>query len=228
MKHLYIIVEGMTELEFVDRLLIPFFIKNGLNTYIQGMPIDMKGGGHGFNNIEHFKKTIRPLLFNADKPFITTLIDYYGINSEKKLPNYDTCNTNADIAKRIQCMEDSLAKIVNVISPYPYFIPNILQHEMETLLFANPEQGFSLEDEKIKKAVLAVCEKFPNIEDINSTVQGAPSKRLNAIYAAHGKTYNKVADGVDIAELTGIPNILERCPRFRTWVENIIQKLTTT
>jgi Domain of unknown function (DUF4276) len=223
MKHLYIIVEGMTELEFVNRLLIPFFVKSGLHTHIQGVPIDMKGGGHGFNNIEHFKRTIRPLLQNTNEPIITTMIDHYGINSEKKLPNYDNCIKKAEVAKRIECMEDSLKQIVDEIKPYPCFIPNIIQHEMETLLFADPKEGFYLEDNKIKKAVVSISEAYPNIEDINSTPQGAPSKRLDAIYKASGKKYNKIVDGVDIAELIGIPTILEKCPRFRAWVENIIQ-----
>ncbi|MDZ7879286.1 MAG: DUF4276 family protein [Saprospiraceae bacterium] len=225
MKHLYIIVEGETELEFVNRLLIPFLIKKGLHTHIQGVPIDMKGGGHGFNNIEHFKKTIRPLLLNENEPIITTMIDHYGINSERKLPNYSTCIQNIQVEQRIKCMEDNLVHIVNSIKPYRFFIPNILRHEMETLFYANPEKGFDLEDEKIKNAVLAICKAFPNIEDINSTPQGAPSKRLIAIYEANEKKYNKKVDGVDIAELTGMDIILEKCPRFRAWVELIIQIL---
>lgn len=225
MKHLYIIVEGQTELEFVNRLLIPFFTLRGLNTNIQGIPIDMKGGGHGFNNIEHFKNTVKPLLFIENEPIITTMIDHYGINSEVKLPNYTNCITNIDIEQRILCMEKSLAEVVNSIKTYSFFIPNILRHEMETLFYANPEQGFDLEDEKIKNAVLDICKQYPNIEDINSTPQGAPSKRLEEIYKAHGKKYNKPADGVDIAELTGLETILEKCPRFRLWLEYIIETL---
>ncbi len=228
MKHLYIIVEGETELEFVNRLLIPFFVENGLNTHIQGVPIDMRGGGHGFNSIEHFKNTIRPLLLNINQPIITTMIDHYGINSEKKLPNYANCIKNIDVEKRILCMEESLKQVVNEIKIYPDFIPNILRHEMETLLFADPANGFDLEAESIKRAVLSICRAFPNIEDINSTPQGAPSKRLEAIYRDNGKKYAKIVDGVDIAELTGIPNILEKCPRFRVWVEKIIQMVESS
>jgi CBS domain containing-hemolysin-like protein len=43
MKHLYIIVEGETELEFLNRLLIPHLEKEGLNTHIQGLMITMQG-----------------------------------------------------------------------------------------------------------------------------------------------------------------------------------------
>ena len=222
MKQLYIIVEGQTELEFVNRLLIPFWVSRGLHTHIQGVPIDMRGGGHGFNNIEHFKKTIRPLLMNDDEPLITTMIDYYGINSEKKLPNYALCNKISDVEQRIRCMEDGLTEAVNSIKSYRFFLPNILKHEMETLFFANPETGFDLEKDTIKQAVLAICQKFPNIEDINDTPQGAPSKRLTAIYEANGKKYKKRVDGVDIAELTGMGVILEKCPRFKAWTERVV------
>ena len=228
MKHLYIIVEGLTELEFVNRLLIPFLMSRGLHTHIQGVPIDMKGGGHGFNNIEHFKKTITPLLMNENEPIITTMIDHYGINSEKKLPNYTHCSQIRGVEQRICCMENSLTDAVNSVKPYRFFIPNILRHEMETLFFANPEDGFDLEKDAIKQAVLAIFNEFPNIEDINSTPQGAPSKRLIAIYEANGKKYIKKADGVNIAELTGMSVILEKCPRFRAWIERVISTVLSS
>jgi len=178
MKHLYIIVEGETELEFVNRILIPYFIANGLHTHIQGLMITIKGGGHGFNNIEHFKNTIKPLLNYEKEPFITTMFDHYGLNSEKKLPNYTNCIREINVENRIYCMEQSLVNIVNSIKEYRYFIPNIVRHEMETFLFADPEKGFELEKEEIRQEILAICTEILNIEDINCTPQGAPSKRL--------------------------------------------------
>ena len=221
MKHLYIIVEGETELEFVNRILMPYFYDNGLNTNIKGIPITVKGGGHGFNNIEHFKNTVKELLKNEH--VITTMIDHYGINSDKKLPGYTNCIKETDVEKRISCMEQSLANVVNTIKKYRYFIPNIIRHEFETLLFANPEVGFELEVEAIKKDVLDICAEFPNIEDINYTPEGAPSKRLEKIFANYNKKYNKVANGMLIAELTGIDAMLQKSPRFKSWLESIIK-----
>lgn len=224
MKHLYIVVEGETELEFVNRILIPYLISRGLQTNLQGLMITFKGGGHGFNNIEHLKRTIAPLLHHSNQPIITTMIDHYGINSEKKLPNYANCIKEQDVEQRIFCMEKSLQMSINSLyeGGYPYFIPNIIRHEMETLLFANPEKGFELEDEAIKQQILQVCKQYPNIEDINSGSETAPSKRLIQIYAANGKKYVKGADAIDIAEFTGIDLILEKCPRFKRWVELLI------
>lgn len=227
MKRLIIIVEGETELEFVNRLLIPYLVEQqGLNTSIRGIPVSISGGGHGFNNIEHFKNTIRPVLSELGEPVITTMIDHYGINSEQKLPGYGECIRVQDMNSRILRMELKLNEVVQSVKPYRFFIPYIQQHEMETLLLAHPENGFALEKESIKKEIMALCQQFNSIEDINCTPEGAPSKRLERIYKENGKKYNKGVDAVDIAELTGIKAILTNCSRFRNWIEKVVQTVT--
>lgn len=225
MKHLYIIVEGPTELEFINKILIPFFNSKGITSHIQGIPITMSGGGHGFNNIKHFANTIKPVLNYNNEPIITTLIDYFKLNSETKLPGFLECSEKLSADIKIECLENKLNDIVQQIRTYNHFIPYIQKHEMETLMFANPEDGFSLENVKIKNAVLEICKQYTNIEDINGSEIGAPSKRLEAIYRSNNKTYEKIIDGIDIAELTGIEKIIEKCPRFRNWTENLISLL---
>lgn len=222
MKDLYFVVEGETEKEFVDRLLIPYLYQRGISTHIQSVIISMKGGGHGFNNITHFGNTIEPLLHYQNEPIITTMIDHSGINSEQKLPNYLRCIKHNNTEQRISCMEESLKNYVNSIKPYPNFIPNILRHEFETLLLANPSEGFDLEEEEIKNKVIDLRNGYKNIEDINTDPENFPSKRLKRIYEASDKKYDKIVDGIDIAELTGLATIIESCPRFSAWLENII------
>jgi hypothetical protein len=46
----------------------------------------------------------------------------------------------------------------------------------------------------------------------------APSKRIEAII----EDYNKILYGNILALEIGIETILEKCPRFRNWVENLI------
>ncbi|MFZ4544753.1 MAG: DUF4276 family protein [Saprospiraceae bacterium] len=222
MKHIYIIVEGQTELEFANKFIIPFLLTKGISTHMQAIMVTMPGGGHGYNHIEHFKRTITPVLSYKDEPIITTMFDHYGINSVAKMPNYADCAKKTNVEDRIQCLENGLNDVVQAIMPYRFFIPNIIRHEFETLLFADPKEGFSLEDDIIINELLAICNLFPNIEDINVTPQGAPSKRIDEIYAKHSKKYNKVADGMDIIELTGLDTILEKCPRLNDWLERLI------
>lgn len=221
MKALIILVEGETEQEFVNRILIPYLVSRGLNTEIRPIMIEKSGGGHGYSNIQHLKNTIRPVLNKADEPVVTTMIDHYGINSERKLPGY-TAITTTDTEERIHQMEDILQAEIQKLKPYRFFIPYIQRHEFETLLFSNPEGGFELEHDGIKDEIVRMCSEFESIEDINCTPTGAPSKRIERIYEAQKRKYNKVSDAVDIVELTGIETVLEKCPRFKGWVEKLI------
>ena len=185
----------------------------------------MSGGGHGFNNIEHLKNTIKPILYRNDQPVITTFVDHYRLNSEKKLPGYTECAKETDVEKKLAKMEEKLQEAIQSICAYRFFIPYIQRHEFETLLFADPEQGFDLEDEHIKQEVIDLCNQFPSIEDINCTPQGAPSLRLGTIYRNNKRNYNKGVDAVDIAELTTIERILEKCPRFKKWIDKLILEI---
>lgn len=221
MKALIFLVEGETEQEFVNRILAPYLVSRGLITEIRPIMIEISGGGHGYNNIQHLKNTIRPLLNRIDQPIITTLIDHYGINSDRKLPGY-TAITTANTEDRIKQMEGILLSEIHTIKAYRFFIPYIQRHEFETLLFASPEEGFVYEVDKIKENVVKLCSQFDSIEDINCTPEGAPSKRIGRIYKEQNKKYNKVSDAVDIIELTGIEIILEKCPSFKNWVEKLI------
>jgi len=221
MKALIILVEGETEQEFVNRILIPYLVSRGLNTEIRPIMIEKSGGGHGYSNIQHLKNTIRPVLNKADEPVVTTLIDHYGINSERKLPGY-TAITTTDTEERIHQMEDVLQNEIQKIKPYRFFIPHIQRHEFETMLFSNPDVGFDLEHDRIKEDVVKLCSGFNSIEDINCTPEGAPSKRIGRIYESHKRKYSKVSDAVDVIELTGIETVLEKCPRFKNWVEKLI------
>ena len=68
----------------------------------------------------------------------------------------------------------------------------------------------------VKKAV-EIIEEFSNPEDINSRPEKAPSKRIIEIKS----DYEKVAEGNLLAMEIGIDEMLNRCPRFKQWVENL-------
>ncbi|MHA3789229.1 DUF4276 family protein [Flavobacterium hauense] len=222
MRDLYFIVEGETELEFVNKILIPYFNSQGIFSHIQGLAISMSGGGHGFNNIQHFINTVYPVMRYNGEPIITTLIDYFRLNSETKIPGYLESLALALTDDRIFLLEQKLNESVQNKMNYRFFIPYIQKHEMETLLFSSPENGFYFESDNIKNAILEIYKDYNNIEDINGSEHGAPSKRLEAIYKADGKKYVKVIDGIEIADNTGIDKILEKCPRFKSWIDSIL------
>lgn len=66
---------------------------------------------------------------------------------------------------------------------------------------------------------------YENPEEINDSPWTAPSKRLMRIMADNGEIYDKVTEGNLIAEEIGIEIIMEKCPRFRNWIETLVQKM---
>ena len=103
------------------------------------------------------------------------------------------------------------------------FIPYIQLHEFEALLFSSNrgfETYFTSAESQLTQRVI---DSFDNPEDINSTPEGAPSKRLLAIKS----NYEKVIDGNLLALEVGIREILSKCPRFKAWVEQLIEKCSS-
>ena len=223
MKRIYVLVEGQTEKEFVSRLLSPYFGQQGLS--ITPIPMLKSGGGIGFSNLEHFKNNVKPLLYEADRPLITTLVDLYRFpvhsSSPKEVESLQIISADPDPQARLNGFGDILTAAVQQIRPYEYFIPYIQKYEFEALLFADSE-AFGIENAEIQKDVEGVLTQISEPEEINSTETGHPAHRLEDIFSKHKRKYEKGADAVDIAELIGIETILEKCPRFRQWIEVLI------
>lgn len=99
------------------------------------------------------------------------------------------------------------------------FIPYIQLHEFEALLFSS-DRGFKYFSEEEIKKLAAIIDEFDNPEDINSNPESAPSKRLMKIV----DNYDKVLFGNVMALEIGIDTILNKCPRFKAWTEELIEK----
>lgn len=222
MKQIYVLVEGQSERDFVTRIMAPYFGKEGV--LITPIPMRKSGGGLGISNLEHFKNHIERLLHYKEAPVVSTFIDLFRFpvqsseHAEEEMLKKHSENPN--IEARIKGLEDVLQGVVQKIKPYDHFIPYIQKHEFEALLFSDAS-AFN-EHAAIQKDIEKVLAAIPNPEDINTTETGHPAKRLESIYAAHKKKYNKGADAVNLAEMAGIETILEKCPRFRAWIELLI------
>ena len=105
----------------------------------------------------------------------------------------------------------------------PNFLPYVQRHELEALMFSSVA-GFELVVDDINRLdkIKEIIQNYPNPEDINSSPQKAPSKRLEEIY-----NYDKKGDGELIFEIMDINDILFKCPRFSNWIEKLITKLNS-
>lgn len=211
-KRLYIIVEGQTEQGFVFDLIAPFFLKYGIYVY----PVliqTSKGHKGGFVNYQHLRNDINRLLKSQGQDIIvTTFVDFFRC---PELPDKDSWGNISDHRMQVGEMEAAIKKDIDDKRFYPY----IQLHEFETVLFSS-EKGFkTYYDDSINHKIQEIIRLYPNPEDINSTPEGAPSKRILKIIP----DFDKVTNGIIIALEIGMETIMETCPRFRNWVNTLIE-----
>lgn len=219
-RAVYIISEGQTEEEFVNKILRPYF---NLHQIYDVRPILMttsKGHKGGDVKYDRLKFNIDRLLKRETDVLVTTFIDFFRLKTD--FPKFTEAQRIQNKIKRVQFLEEALADEIDNIR----FIPYIQLHEFENLLFASKD-GFEflpdLKSSNLKSLVLAVNEK-ENPEELNDGELTAPSKRLEQLISGFDR--NKPFYGGLIAEINTINAILERCLRFKGWVEKLIVKAT--
>ncbi|MDD2426084.1 MAG: DUF4276 family protein [Bacteroidales bacterium] len=214
MKRIYIVVEGQTEQEFVNSLLTPYLGNFGIHSITPILIRTSKSGRGGFVNYQHLENTINGLLKTSTSTgfIVTSFVDFFRI--PHNMPKYAASMAEPTKTKQVKSLEKALNNAIND----GRFIPYIQLHEFEALLFSN-NNGFEYYFKKEHSiATRSIVDSFVNPEEINSSPQGAPSKRILNI----NKDYDKVTEGNLIALVVGISSILNKCPRFKAWLENLI------
>ena len=213
MKRLYIIVEGQTEQEFVNSMIAPYMQQHGVYTVTPLLIRTSKTGRGGFVNYEHLKNDAKKLLSSKKSDFVvSTFVDFFRI---PEVPQKERWEKKATHIEQVEEMEQCIAEDINDSR----FIPYIQLHEFEALLFSSNKGFESFFSEDNAKDTQQIINTFNNPENINTTPTGAPSKRLLAIK----DDYDKVIEGNLIALEVGINDILTKCPRFRAWIEKLIE-----
>lgn len=215
MKELIIICEGKSELMFCDEVLKSHFYALGIAIEY---PLIAHSGG-GIVRWEFLKKEIELHYNTKNDRFITTFIDYYGLYDRHLFPEWNTAHLEMDKNKRMAILEKGMIDDVSV-AVKPKFIPNILLHEFETLIFSDYtvfNRFYAPNEFKISGLanLAALCAIDP--ETINNGLTSAPSKRL----IANIQSYDKVNDGIELAKLIGLPAIRLKCPRFNAWITKL-------
>jgi hypothetical protein len=212
MKRLCIIVEGQSEQEFVNTLIAPYLLGLGIYSVEPILIHTSKRGRGGFVNYEHLKNDALRLLSSQKDDFIVSMfVDFFRC---PKLPQKERYENIEDHKLKVDEMEKCIGDDIND----PRFIPYIQLHEFESLLYSSNkgfEEYFSDEEQKETKKII---DEYPNPEDINSSPEKAPSKRLLAIK----DDYDKVIEGNIIALEVGFKQIFDKCPRFKAWIERLI------
>lgn len=211
------IVEGKTEQVFVESVLAPYLAPKQI--YIRATQVSKPGEKGGDVRFIRVERDLGNHLKQRASTYVTTLVDYYGV---REWPGLDSLGKNlqpAQIAAHLnQATQDKVNTLFPEQRPTERFIPFMLIHEFEALLFSDSELLASELniDEKEVKAVLAECGEP---EAINNSPQTAPSKRLDK-WSKYGK-FAKTSTGITIARNIGIPKIREKCPLFNDWLNTL-------
>lgn len=219
MRAIYIICEGQTEEEFVNGILRPYFNSHQIYDVRPILMTTSKGQKGGDVKYDRLKFNIDKLLKRESDILVTTFVDFFRLKTD--FPNFEVAQQIQNKIQRVEILEQALANAINNTR----FIPYIQLHEFEGLLFASKD-GFEflpdLKQASLKSLLLAVNEK-ENPEELNDGELTAPSKRLEQLIPGFDK--NKPFYGGLIAEVNTINAVLDRCLRFKTWVETLIEKV---
>jgi hypothetical protein len=216
MRRLIIIVEGDTEKEFIEKTLRPYLASEGVFN-LSCYKIRKTNGG--LTNYDNLKDDLVSAIYE-DNVLVTTLIDYYAL--PKNFPKYAEAQRERNKSTRLAFLEQAIVEDIKADGYLPQLHPYIQLHEFEAFLFTDIE-GFELNfaaSEANLPGIRRVIGSFPNPEDINDSPVTAPSKRLEELIPA----YRKIVFGNIVIEANGIERILESCPRFKSWTDEIVRK----
>lgn len=212
MKRILVLVEGQTEENFVKQILNAYFLPKNIclhPTIINTKKV--KGGPNYKGGITSYQR-VRNDLFNLFKDTnaiaFTTMIDFYGLPSD-----FPAWSHVGDSYSMIAEAERVFSEDIN----NDKFIPYLQLHEFEGLLFSEPNVIASSLGRKELNHLLSIRSAFANPEEINNGPLTAPSKRLLAAYPG----YNKVVYGSIIANEIGMALLLQECPHFNSWIQQL-------
>ena len=210
MSRVLVFVEGQTEETFVRDLLVPYFSRLGiyLTPILAQTSPGHKGGIVSYGKVKH---QLTRLCRQDQGAYVTTMMDYYGLPND--FPGL--AGRVADAQEQVMRRELALQQDIDA----PNFIPNLMLHEFEALLFSAPEKFAEwLDDQALLAPMAAIRGAFATPEHINNSPQTAPSKRILAL-VPH---YKKTVDGPLIAEDIGLDAIRAQCPHFNNWIERLL------
>lgn len=214
MANLVVICEGKTERKFCDELLAAHLATRSIVVRAIEIGVDclQPGGNVTFARVLHDLALLLP-----DYDYVTTLVDFFRLCGDwsglKEISSGMSSSEQAEVVEQ-SALDDARTSLQNV-DVATRFIPNVLMHEFEGLLFTDPTAIVDITRAHSSLVDLAgVSAAFTSPEDINTGRETAPSKRLKNL----GANYGKIAHGSRIAQRIGLSAIRAKCPHFNSWM----------
>ena len=225
MNRLLIHVEGQTEESFVNTVLSERLYAAGYLSVsariLGGARLrSRRGGVRGWASVR--REIVRHHRSDSGC-VVATLVDYYGMphGGQQGWPGRADADTRPP-SKRPGFVEQAMAQdLASEIGPgfdRRRFIPGVLMHEFEALLFSDCAALADVVGRPELAAVFqGVRDQFETPEQIDDAPESAPSKRIQALVPE----YRKTLDGIVAAGRIGLDRIRAACPHFNGWITRI-------
>ena len=217
MVEVTVIAEGLTEEQFVKRLIAPAV--RHLGVFVKPQMLETSPGHFGGAvNFDRFKLHARNELRKGTK-VVSTFLDLYGLSPS--FPGFEAA-TDKPLDSRLAHLQQALHEaIVGMAGCAPErFIPHIQPHEFEGLLFSDTQTLVQIEPgwRKSESQLAAVRAAFDTPEHINNNHETAPSKRLEKLLQPG---YRKTRHGPLAAERITLAVMEQECPHFHGWMNRL-------
>lgn len=225
MTRLLVHVEGQTEETFVNEVLSEYLLLRGYTSVSARLvgnarQRERRGGIKAWSAVRdditrHLKGDIGCIS--------TTMVDYYALpaTGQKAWPGRNTANALPH-AQKANTVESQIAQDISAVLAVPLpqlrFIPFVVMHEFEALLFSDCEAFASaVSRDDLKDALQEIRDQFDSPEEINDSPQTAPSKRIEALIPGYQKPFLGTIAALEI----GLHRMQLECPHFANWLTKL-------
>jgi hypothetical protein len=225
MTRLMVHVEGETEEVFVNELLQAHLIDKGytvVSARLLGNARQRARRG-GIKAWEPVKRDIIRHLREDRHSIATTMVDYYALpqSEDNGWPGRREAVTLENDKKGQHVQAAILRDLTADMGPdfdQSRFIPFVVMHEFEGLLFSDCERfAHGIGRLNLAPQLQEIRDAFENPESINDSPQTAPSKRISALIPE----YQKPLYGGLAALSVGLERIRDQCPHFNDWLHQL-------
>ena len=225
MSRLLIHVEGETEETFVNEILSRHLYRQGY-TKVSALIVgnarmrDRRGGIRSWSTV---RRDILNHLKEDSNCLSTTMVDYYALpkTGDKAWPGRDAAG-RLPFDQKAATVENALLEDVCQEMGEGFdvhrFIPFVMMHEFEGLLFSDCEAfGRGIGCPELSAEFQAIRDQFASPEEINDSPITAPSKRVEKLVAG----YNKPLLGTLAILEIGLEKLRNECPHSRHWLTQL-------
>jgi Domain of unknown function (DUF4276) len=220
MTRILIAVEGETEETFVNEVLSPHLCNYGFQN-VAARLVGNSRARHRRGGIGSWPETKKDLvrhLKQDQKLFVGLMVDYYALPANWPKRTESSAYGHDEKARSIQrAIHAEVSAEMGSGFVEDRFVPLIMMHEFEAILFSDTVKFARLVDLPIAAQLKNIVDQFGDPEKINDSPQTAPSKRILSLVP----NYQKPLYGNLIAMEIGLVEIRNKCSHFNSWVTEL-------